>query len=604
MSDAAVREVAAPAVDEAAARVVLVTGASGLVGHQVVARLALGPEAVERVIAFDLREAPASERLPGVVYETGDIRDPELGKRFEAHGVDSVVHLAAVVTPGPESSREQEYAIDVRGTENVLGACLAAGVRRLVYTSSGAAYGYHADNPQLLHEDDPLRGNPEFAYADHKRLAEEALALARVEHPELAQLVLRPGTILGERVASPISALFERPVVVGVRGSDAPFVLVWDEDVAAAIVHGLRSGRSGVYNLCGDGAVALPEIARRLGKPYVALPAPLLAGALRALQALGLSSRGPEQVDFLRYRPVLCNDALKRDFGFTPRLTSDACFERYRAVRFPDPRGAPLRDRAAVITGAASGIGLALARRFARAGARVALLDREVAEAERAAAALREEGHAAWAFGCDVTDPEATRRAVEAARSALAGLDLLVANAGITHVGAAAETDVGVLRQVLEVNFFGAVQVAKAALPDLLARRGQVVVMGSVAGQVPLATRSGYAASKHALHGFFRSLRAEHVADGLGVLLVDPFFVDTPIGDRALGPDGRPVGAGARSGIGPHPLAPEDVAEAVLRAVVRRRSHVFVPRRAGLLVWLSRLAPGWFERRMGRRMSR
>jgi nucleoside-diphosphate-sugar epimerase len=581
---------------------ILVTGASGLVGRQVVRRLAEAPDA-RRVIALDLREPPAGDRLPGVVYETGDIRDPGLARRLEHHGVDTVVHLAAVVTPGPASSRDEEYAIDVLGTENVLAACLAAGVRRLVYTSSGAAYGYHPDNPRPLRETDPLRGNPEFAYAYHKRLAEEALARARAEHPELEQLVLRPGTVLGETVRSPISALFERPVVVGVRGADAPFVLIWDEDVADCIVHGIRTGRSGVYNLAGDGALTLGEIARRLGKPYLPLPAALLRGSLRALHALGLSTRGPEQVDFLRYRPVLSNDKLVEELGFKPRFTSDACFERYRAARFGRERGAPLCDRAVVVTGAASGIGAALARRLGRAGARVALLDRDAEGAERGAEALRREGHPAHAFPCDVADPVACRAAIDAARAALGGIDVLVANAGITHVGGVAETDVEVVRRVLDVNFFGAVHAAKAALPALLERRGQIVVIGSVAGQVPLATRAGYAASKHALHGFFGSLRAEHQADGLGVLLVDPSFVDTAIGDRALGPDGHPAGSGARTGVG-DALAPDDVAQAILGAIVRRRRHLFVPARAGLYVWLARLAPAWFDRQMARRMER
>jgi UDP-glucose 4-epimerase len=583
-------------------RRVLVTGASGLVGRQVVRRLAEGPDAVERVVAVDLRQPDEAARLPGVIYETGDVRDAELGERFEAHRIDTVVHLAAIVTPGPESSRDEEYAVDVLGTENVIAACVAAGVRRLVYTSSGAAYGYHADNPRPLRESDPLRGNPEFAYAHHKRLAEEALARARESHPELRQLVLRPGTILGEHVASPISALFERPVVVGVRGADAPFVLVWDEDVADCIVHGLRTGRDGVYNLCGDGAVPLREIARRLDKPYLPLPGALLAAVLGLLHALRLSSRGAEQVDFLRHRPVLSNEALKRDLGFVPRHTSDACFERYRRARLVG-RGVPLASRRAVVTGAAGGIGLALARRFARAGAHVALLDRDEAGAKHAAEALRAEGHDAHAFACDVSDPEACRAALAAARDAIGPIDLLVANAGITHVGRVSETDVDVLRRVIEVNFFGAVHPTKAALPDLLERRGQIVVMGSIAGQAPLATRAGYAASKHALHGFFRSLRAEHEADGLGVLLVDPYFVETGIGDHALGPDGRVAGGDARTGVDPHALSPDDVAETVLRAVLRRARHRFVPRRAGVYVWLSRLAPGWFERRMARRME-
>jgi UDP-glucose 4-epimerase len=104
--------------------------------------------------------------------------------------------------------------------------------------------------------------------------------------------------------------------------------------VAACIVKGIREGRTGIFNLAGDGALPLPEIARRLGKPYLPLPPSLLAGALGLLQKLGISSRGPEQVDFLRYRPVLANDALKNAFGFEPRFDSAGCLEAYRRHRF------------------------------------------------------------------------------------------------------------------------------------------------------------------------------------------------------------------------------------------------------------------------------
>jgi UDP-glucose 4-epimerase len=316
-------------------RSVLVTGAGGLIGSQVVALLAETAE-IETVVALDLRVTPADRRVDGVDHRQGDIRDPGLADILLDHDIDTIVHLAAVVTPGPDSTRELEHSIDVLGTENVLACADRTGVTHFVYTSSGAAYGYHADNPTLLTEDDTLRGNPEFAYADHKRLVEEMLERHRVEHPELAQLVFRPGTILGERVASPITAMFERRIIVGVRGSDSPFVLIWDTDVAECIVRGVRERRTGIYNLAGDGVTTLPEIARRLDKRYLPVPAAVLAGGLWLLKTLRLGRAGPEQVRFLRYRPVLANDRLKHEFGFTPTMTSDECFERYRRLRFPE----------------------------------------------------------------------------------------------------------------------------------------------------------------------------------------------------------------------------------------------------------------------------
>jgi short-subunit dehydrogenase len=189
---------------------------------------------------------------------------------------------------------------------------------------------------------------------------------------------------------------------------------------------------------------------------------------------------------------------------------------------------------------------------------------------------------------------------VAAAVGAWGGVDVLVNNAGITHLGRFCETRVDVVRRVMEVNFFGAVHCTKAALPHLLARRGRIVVLSSVAGLAPLATRTGYAASKHALHGFFESLRAEHRRDGLRVLMVCPSFVETRIGERALGPDGGAAPAGARTGVRAA-ITAEEVADAVLRAVRRGRRRLLVPTSAGVAVTVARLAPALYERLMARR---
>jgi UDP-glucose 4-epimerase len=316
------------------ARSVLVTGASGLIGRQVVTRLRAEDTGIEKVVATDVRALPEKERSAGVDYRSGDIRDPGFADLLSEHDVDTVVHLAAIVSPGKDMSRDLEYSIDVLGTENVLACALRTGVRHFVYTSSGAAYGYHADNDMPLVESSPLRGNEEFSYSHHKRLVEELLERARSEHPELAQLIFRPGTILGSRVANQITAIFERPFVLGVAGSDSPFVMIWDEDVARCIVKGIVERRTGIYNLTGDGAITLPEIARRIGKPYVPLPSFVIEGALRLAKAIGLTGTGPEQVRFLRYRPVLSNERLKTEFDFTPSYTSEECFDQYKQIRF------------------------------------------------------------------------------------------------------------------------------------------------------------------------------------------------------------------------------------------------------------------------------
>jgi len=315
---------------------VLVTGAAGYLGSTLVASLARrgdGADRVERIVATDVRETPPEQRLPGVEYVTLDIRAPGLEALLRRHAIDTVVHLAAIVTPGPKSNRELEYSVDVLGTKNVLEACVAAGVGKFIVTSSGAAYGYHADNPEWLTEDDPVRGNEAFAYSHHKRLVEEMLADYRVMHPGLRQVVLRVGTILGEATRNQITALFERKRLLAIRGSASPFVFIWDQDVVGAIEHAIFSGRDGIYNVAGDGALGICEIAARLGKRCVTIPPGLLRAALAVLHPLGLSRYGPEQVDFLRYRPVLDNRRLKEQFGYVPKLTSAEVFELFRKAR-------------------------------------------------------------------------------------------------------------------------------------------------------------------------------------------------------------------------------------------------------------------------------
>jgi UDP-glucose 4-epimerase len=313
---------------------VLVTGAAGYIGSQLVAALAAdaarGPAAL---VAMDMRAVPVEARLQGVVYEAADIRAPGLEALLARHAIDTVVHLASIVTPSKRSNREFEYSVDVLGTENLLKACVAAGVRKIVVSSSGAAYGYHADNPAWITEEAPLRGNRAFAYSWHKRLVEEMLADYRARAPQLAQVVFRIGTILGETVRNQITDLFDKPRLIAIRGADSPFVFIWDRDVVGCMLEAVYSQKAGVYNVAGDGAMSIHEIAARLGKRCVVLPARLLQAALAALKPLGLTQYGPEQVDFLRYRPVLDNRRLKEVFGYAPKKTSAEVFEFYLAAR-------------------------------------------------------------------------------------------------------------------------------------------------------------------------------------------------------------------------------------------------------------------------------
>lgn len=295
---------------------IFITGAGGYIGRLLLRKLGRN----RAVYGLDIREDMT--HTPPI--HAGDIRDPNLAKRMQEQQITHVVHLASILESSGDPARD--YDIDVNGTQNVIEACLAAGVQHLTIASSGAAYGYHPDNPTWITEDAPLRGNDIFPYAKHKRIVEHMLARYRTTHPELQQLILRPGTVLGHNTDNLITNLFTKKRVLAIRGSETRFVFIWDEDVVNIMQRGVEENRTGIYNLAGTGAIPIRTLATLLNKPVLDLPPTLLRIALTIGRATRTTRYGPEQLKFLQYRPVLDNRALIEDFGYTPQKTSKETF--------------------------------------------------------------------------------------------------------------------------------------------------------------------------------------------------------------------------------------------------------------------------------------
>ena len=261
----------------------------------------------------------------------------------------------------------------------------------------------------------------------------------------------------------------------------------------------------------------------------------------------------------------------------------------------------PRRDfagKTVVVTGAAGGLGTAFSRRFACAGAKLGLLDRDRERVQALADELGAAGIDCVGLGCDITDEAACRAAMASILDRVGGVDLLLNNAGITHRSAFAHTDTAVFRRVMAVNFFGALHCAQAALPSLIERRGLIVVISSIAGIAPLYGRSGYAASKHALHGLFASLRTELSAQGVGVTIVCPGFTATGLTNAALDGDGS-VTRHPQSTVG-RLATPTSVAEAVFEAAARRQPLLVLSAAGRVTFVLNRAFPRLYERLMTR----
>jgi UDP-glucose 4-epimerase len=301
---------------------VLITGAFSPIGCALMQELS--NHSLD-VIATDI--APTLRFPLHYRFTSMDVRSQDPDKIIAHERPDVVIHLAATQ---PQSNRQLAYQVNVIGTRNVLDACIAHGVKRLVVTSSNAAYGYHADNPQPLTESAPLRGNPEFSYADHHRQIENILQQARIDHPQLEQVILGIATVLGAGVENIITALFHRPQMLAVNGSDGPFSFIWIHDLTRVLVRAIAISPQGVFNVAADGVLSVHELAQRLGKPVLRLPVWGLKALVTIAYTLRFMRYHPSQVSFLQHRPVLDNRALKEAFGYTPELTSRQVFDLWQ----------------------------------------------------------------------------------------------------------------------------------------------------------------------------------------------------------------------------------------------------------------------------------
>jgi nucleoside-diphosphate-sugar epimerase len=309
-----------------------VTGPTGEVGQAVVGALERAAE-VKRVVGmarspFD----PLTRGWKKVEYRRGDVLDRDAVAEL-VRDVDVVVHLAFIIMGAPEESRK----VNLDGSRNVFEAAVSAGVKRLVYASSVAAYGFHGDNPQPLTEDTPARGSAEHYYSAQKAEVEAALSEILADHATDAY-VFRP-CIVGGRDAPllitnlPYVQLAERlpramrgllggvPMIKPVLPDPGvPFQLVHHDDVASAMRAAvLGRGTPGIYNLAGAGQLTVAELAHELG--WYALPVPELAvdAVSEMVARLGFLPAQAQWVSAFREPMIMATAKARRELGWRPR---------------------------------------------------------------------------------------------------------------------------------------------------------------------------------------------------------------------------------------------------------------------------------------------
>lgn len=253
------------------------------------------------------------------------------------------------------------------------------------------------------------------------------------------------------------------------------------------------------------------------------------------------------------------------------------------------------------ITGASSGIGESLAYAFAQQGAKLVLSARRVEELQRVRAACNVADENVLILPLDVSNTESIPAQAKQVYDRFKHVDVLINNAGVSHWAKVKDLSLDVIHKIFNVNFFGGIALTKAVLPQMLAnKRGHIVVISSVLGKMVVQKQAAYNASKHALQGFYDTLRLEVAPDGVGVLLVCPGFVRTNVAKNSLNKDGMAINQdNEKIAKG---LDPDFVAEKILKAIENNKDEIIIagaPEKSAIL--LKRLAPSLFAGMMRKR---
>jgi short-subunit dehydrogenase len=261
-----------------------------------------------------------------------------------------------------------------------------------------------------------------------------------------------------------------------------------------------------------------------------------------------------------------------------------------------------MKDKVVIITGASSGIGRALALEMASRGARLALAARS---AEKLQALAKETGLADDDVLIQVTDvsrEDDCRKLIEATAGKYGRIDVLINNAGISMRALFRDTDLKVLKSLMDVNFWGTVYCTRYALKHLLSSNGSVVGVSSIAGFKGLPGRTGYSASKFAMQGFLETLRIENLRTGLHVLIACPGFTASNIRNTALAADGSMQGESPRDEAGM--MTAEEVARHITRAIEKRKKLLILTNQGKMTVLLNKFFPYFMDRMVFNHMAK
>jgi len=253
-----------------------------------------------------------------------------------------------------------------------------------------------------------------------------------------------------------------------------------------------------------------------------------------------------------------------------------------------------MKEKVVIITGASSGIGEACVYDYAEKGHMVVMAARNKQKLENIQAKMAESGKKVLAVPTDVSKEEDCKNLIDQTVQNFGGIDILINNAGISMRALFKDIETDVIKQLMDVNFWGTVYCSKYALPYLIERNGSLVGVSSIAGFQGLPGRTGYSSSKFAMHGFLETLRIENLKKGLHVMIAAPGFTSTNVRKSALGPDGKKQGESPRNE--DHMMSPEKVAAIISKGIEKRRRQIIITMEGKITVLLRRIFPKYIDR--------
>jgi UDP-glucose 4-epimerase len=306
-------------------RHILITGVSGYFGQKLIAFFENKPE-VERIMGIDIKPLQiVSNKLEFIRH---DIRD-NLDRVFKGRDIDCVIHTAYILPPIHDTALMED--INVNGTKNVLTASAAHGVKQILDCSSTTAYGFYPDNPLLLTEESPLRGNDDFTYAKNKKELEGWVKELEKAHPDICLTVVRPCFVVGPGFTNPLARHLCKKICM-MPWKTAPFQFIHEDDLVEIMYLLLKQNKSGAYNLAADGTLTLEEMVHQLGGWPLKLPMWIMwpmNSLMWHLRVTFITEFPNPCLNMVRYPWIASNAKVKRELGYTFKYTTQEAFEAF-----------------------------------------------------------------------------------------------------------------------------------------------------------------------------------------------------------------------------------------------------------------------------------